>query len=273
MAIFKGIRKLSKKKYLEMLADSKLDPDILYVTEELTNIEIKTLDDTIKTSEFKGVVSLSDEQYQELITNGSITINGETIIYNDGTIYVTPDTDAERLNEIEGTVTNISQEVMRALKTPVSRPTTTSLVAVNSNNAQEMITIGSGLAILDDALVNTAGSPADFITSMTGDINAWAREWNSGRIEAGGKITIGEGLNVGSTRHIEMTSSNIPAGVNGIPSVFVNSLDMDSNGQILITCSVKNDFRLYGFEFDVANIGTANNVNGYEIYYTYTYQP
>lgn len=38
----------------------------------------------------KRIVYLSDEQRQELFTNGSITVNGQTVTYSDNDMYVTP---------------------------------------------------------------------------------------------------------------------------------------------------------------------------------------
>lgn len=38
----------------------------------------------------KHIVYLSDEQRQELFTNGSITVNGQTVTYSDNDMYVTP---------------------------------------------------------------------------------------------------------------------------------------------------------------------------------------
>lgn len=38
----------------------------------------------------KHIVYLSDEQRQELFTNGSITVNGQTVVYSDNDMYVTP---------------------------------------------------------------------------------------------------------------------------------------------------------------------------------------
>jgi hypothetical protein len=36
------------------------------------------------------IVYLSQPQYQELITNGTITVDGTTITYNENDLYVTP---------------------------------------------------------------------------------------------------------------------------------------------------------------------------------------
>lgn len=99
------------------------------------------------------VQPLTEEQYIELITNGSVVINGETVVYNDNTLYVTPDTIEERVNNIETTVTEITPDVMRALKTPISAPNETKLVAVDNTNSQEMLTPDdAGFVIENDSL-------------------------------------------------------------------------------------------------------------------------
>ena len=38
------------------------------------------------------VVYLSDAQYTELVSNGSITVDGVTVVYNENDIYMTPQT-------------------------------------------------------------------------------------------------------------------------------------------------------------------------------------
>lgn len=38
------------------------------------------------------VVYLSDAQYSELVANGSITVDGVTVVYNENDIYMTPQT-------------------------------------------------------------------------------------------------------------------------------------------------------------------------------------
>lgn len=56
----------------------------------------------------KQIVYLSEAQYQTLVTNGSITVSGQTITYNANNIYVTPQTAPVTDVEIDGTsvVTN-----------------------------------------------------------------------------------------------------------------------------------------------------------------------
>lgn len=48
--------------------------------------------------------------------------------------------------------TETTNEISRSLKTPMSAPASTQLVAVNDANSQEMINIGSGLNLLDGIL-------------------------------------------------------------------------------------------------------------------------
>lgn len=40
------------------------------------------------------IVYLSEAQYQELMNNGSVNVNGVTVQYNENDIYITPDTTA-----------------------------------------------------------------------------------------------------------------------------------------------------------------------------------
>lgn len=54
----------------------------------------------------KKIVYLSQAQYQELITNESITVNGVTVNYNDNDIYVTPQ--AEPITDVRVNGTSIS---------------------------------------------------------------------------------------------------------------------------------------------------------------------
>lgn len=46
----------------------------------------------------KNIVYLSEEQYQELMKNGSVTANGVTVQYSANDEYVTPDTTLEQAN-------------------------------------------------------------------------------------------------------------------------------------------------------------------------------
>ena len=54
----------------------------------------------------KQIVYLSQAQYQELITNGTITVDGVTVTYNENDIYVTPQ--AEPVTDVRVNGTSIS---------------------------------------------------------------------------------------------------------------------------------------------------------------------
>lgn len=69
----------------------------------------KHIGNTISYSDFKGMVNLSEEQYQELITYGSISVGGQTIVYDDGEIYVT-DEKATKSLTLSGTSVLTSDE-------------------------------------------------------------------------------------------------------------------------------------------------------------------
>lgn len=47
---------------------------------------------SVSTNNFEGVMSLSEEQYQQLYTNGTLTIGDVVLTYKNGMVYVTPDT-------------------------------------------------------------------------------------------------------------------------------------------------------------------------------------
>lgn len=58
----------------------------------------------------KKVVYLSSEDYNTLITDGSVTIDGTTITYSTDDIYLTPDNTAEKFAELQATVDELSTE-------------------------------------------------------------------------------------------------------------------------------------------------------------------
>lgn len=52
----------------------------------------KVTDSDITTDELKGIVYLTEKQYGDLIRDGQVTVNNETIVYSDDVQYITPDT-------------------------------------------------------------------------------------------------------------------------------------------------------------------------------------
>lgn len=49
----------------------------------------------------RNIVYLSVEQYTELKANGSITVDGQTIVYGEDDVYVTPDETAEQIGDLQ----------------------------------------------------------------------------------------------------------------------------------------------------------------------------
>lgn len=186
-----------------------------------------------KTTLFKGVVYLSDDNYAKLVKDGVIEVGGQTVTYDESMVYVTPktfggnyytkeeveeklktvfdnvtyldnsygeqsviyDTDdgitimqttritqGDKTNDISSELTiplvgsdeivfdatedgshvqahldmDITNKLARTLVTPVSRPTNTELVAVDSTGSQTMLELGDGLSISNGKL-NAAG--------------------------------------------------------------------------------------------------------------------
>ena len=71
---------------------------------------LKKINTTISLSDFKGMVHLSEAQYQELVTYGTISVGGQTITFDEGTIYVTPDQPAPMELTLSGTSVLTSEE-------------------------------------------------------------------------------------------------------------------------------------------------------------------
>jgi hypothetical protein len=63
---------------------------------------------------------------------------------------------SDRVEVVEENLTQITPDVARALKTPMSAPITTKLVAVDTTNSQEMVTIGNNL-ILENGILSATG--------------------------------------------------------------------------------------------------------------------
>ena len=65
---------------------------------------------SITSNNFEGVTSLTEAQYQELYTNGTLTIGDVTLTYKNGMIYVTPETTLQDLVLTQGTAILTSQK-------------------------------------------------------------------------------------------------------------------------------------------------------------------
>lgn len=141
----------------------------------------KNIENNISYSDFTGMIRLTRDQYRNLVEYGSIIVDGETIVYDDGTLYAVSEVESDdlqlQINELnssiemkadravvdqntveivnlQSTVTELTPKVMRALVTPMSAPTTTELVGVDDGNSQTMIEIGDGV-VLDNGVLKS----------------------------------------------------------------------------------------------------------------------
>ena len=79
----------------------------------------------------------------------------EDYVTNDELVAVT-----NRVEALEPVVASNAQMISRALKTPISAPSTVKLVAVDTSNSQDMITIGENL-ILENGVLSAVGGSAE----------------------------------------------------------------------------------------------------------------
>lgn len=82
----------------------KLDDDSITknLNDEIQAVKLKNafknIDDAITFSDFVGMTYITEHQYQELIAYGQIEVDGQIIVYDENTIYITPDeTEAQNL--------------------------------------------------------------------------------------------------------------------------------------------------------------------------------
>ena len=113
-----------------------------------------------KTTLFKGVVYLSDEQYNKLITDGVIEVGGQTITYDESTVYITP----KVLPTDYYTKSEIDEKLSQTISKPLIAPTATKLVAIDNNNSQPMLSVGDGLKIENGTL------KADYTTVLNTEV-------------------------------------------------------------------------------------------------------
>lgn len=171
------------------VGETKIDNDSITnnADEELQAVKLKNaftnIDTTVTKSDFSGATKLSKEQYYELLQYGQIEVDGQIITFSEGEFYITPDLSEDfddRITELETTVTELTPEVARALKTPMTAPISTELVAVDTANGQAMITVGDGLVIENDTLKSTGG--VQIVDNLTSTSISAALSANQGRV-------------------------------------------------------------------------------------------
>lgn len=128
--------------------------------------------------------------------------------------------DIEELqNKEEADVTEINQQLARALKTPISIPAATELVAVDDTNAQVMIGLGDGLTIDGGRLTVSGGggeTSSDILIDVVNELSGrgdteLSFSWMEGAYTSyNGKnrTLLIKGLADASNPYLEFTTSN-----------------------------------------------------------------
>lgn len=149
-------------------------------------------------------------------------------VYNDNYTLL------EQLEEIKSILANInpeqitelSQQVARALKAPLATPAATELVAVDDTNSQKMLEVGSGLSVTNGTLAASRPVLIEWSGSAEGSFRF---DWNGG-----------EYYNVENTTVVV----NVPAGEQTITAkpggrmLTVDVVLYDEGGDVLDTVSV-----------------------------------
>lgn len=154
------------------------------------NTKLNNLDLTYATDED---IQNLQSQINTKADQGSLNTTNQTVSQN-----------TSKISSIETTLTEITPDVMRALKTPISAPNETKIVAVDNTNSQEMIGIGAGLVIENNTLKSTGGT--EIIDNLTSSSISAGLSANQGRI-LDNKIT-------NLTQNVSQNTSNIST-ING----------------------------------------------------------
>lgn len=132
-----------------------------------------------------------------------------------------------RLTEVETTLTEITPDVMRALKTPISAPNETKIVAVDSTNSQEMLSVGTGLVIENHQLKSTGGT--EIIDNLTSSSTTAGLSANQGRVLDNKITTLSKTVNSKANQSsLDLTNQNVSQNTNDISTINSQISNIDS---------------------------------------------
>lgn len=161
----------------------------------------------IPTTNINDVLSLNSDEMDDYLADGGLN-QGQLAICNkvitngyiEGAIYkfniVYPDTYSwvklseitrDEFDDLAASVTELSPQVARALKTPVVKPTSIKLIAVDTTNSQEMLSVGSGLYIENGELRATGGSGTGggtIVTENGEELETWNADNKLNKLES-----------------------------------------------------------------------------------------
>ena len=180
----------------------------------------------------KNIVYLSKEQYQELSTNNSITVNGQTITFNEDDIYVTPQ--AEPITDVK--INNVSIGSNGVVNIPYASDQNSGGI-VRANDSYGIAYAGLGLLAIEcaDATLIKASTngfhpivpyfqhTAAFygLAKAAGDATQSASSNAVGVYTDGAKIAIQNMLSVPSSTAIAPTEAAIAIAAHAIGDYFI----------------------------------------------------
>ena len=132
-----------------------------------------------------------------------------------------------RLTEVETTLTEITPDVMRALKTPISAPSETKIVAVDHTNSQDMLSIGTGLVIENHQLKSTGGT--EIIDNLTSSSISAGLSANQGRVLDNKITAISQTINSKANQSsLDLTNQNVSQNTSNISTINSQISNLDS---------------------------------------------
>ena len=203
---------------------------------------------------FKGIVHLSDEQYITLKTNGTITVNGITLTFDENTLYVTP-----------GGVGGVSQTDFDKLvnNQTIINPNSNESILVGSSNAAALTSTQS--VIIGKNAKSISKAVAIGYGAMTTDANGGVAIGDYAETEKGVAVgveadSIGESVAIGNSAETVASESIAIGGTQSNPA-----LAFGTNGNIQIgggtnetnnTVQVAND-NIYNYQTHTLTVQNA----------------
>lgn len=158
----------------------------VYVSNGKTQVGSMDTDGTL----FRGIEHTADTNTTNV--TGKMTYNGKEVATTDQVGQVNATTLSGLVADSDTIVHSVSgdkvqfnldaeiqSQISKSLVTPMSTPSATELVAVDSTNSQTMIGIGEGLSLENGTLKATGGASGNFVTTDTAQTITGAKTFNN----------------------------------------------------------------------------------------------
>ena len=153
-------------------------------------------------SALKDVIYLSNTDFETLVTNGTVTINGTTLTYDENSLYITPD-------EANGTVTSVGISVPTGLSVSGSPITNSGTIAISLASGYSIPTTAKQTSWDSKYTKPSTGIPAsDLAESYYLASNPNGYTTNKGTVTS---VSAGTGLSISGTSTVNPTV-NIASG-------------------------------------------------------------